>query len=73
LYKAPLTGTVFKDFSSLYQHFNPGPVHSEQAFVYVDAQGFRLVSSILNENDENDVFALSIANDGYVEMLAIQK
>jgi hypothetical protein len=73
LYKAPLTGTVFKDFSALYQHFSPEPAHPEQAFVYVDSEGIKLVSSILESDDENDVFALSVAGDGYVEMLAVQK
>lgn len=74
LYKAPLTASVFKDFSSCYQHFssktqtNPG-----EPFVYVDSDGMKLVTGIVGEEDlgPDGVFALSIARDGLIEMLAL--
>jgi hypothetical protein len=74
LYKAPLTATVFKDFSSCYQHFSSQ--HSknpDEPFVYVDSQGVKLVTGVVDqENMTSDgVFALSIAGDGFVEMLAM--
>ncbi len=74
MYKAPLTATVFKDFSSCYQHFSSQ--HSrdpEQPFVYVDAQGVKLVTGVVDEKSSADdgVFALSVAGDGWVEMLAM--
>ena len=76
LYKAPLTATVFKDFSSCYQHFSSQKSpsqHSDQPFVYVDADGVKLVTNVVDEDNaaSDGVFALSMAEDGYVEMLAM--
>ncbi len=74
LYKAPLTATVFKDFSSCYQHFasqkNP---QIDSPFVYVDSSGVKLVTNVVDEmaQDADGVFALSMAQDGWIEMLAI--
>lgn len=74
MYKAPLTATVFKDFSSCYQHFSgqnsPNP---SEPFVYVDASGVKLVTGVVDEtNTSSDgIFALSVAGDGWVEMLAM--
>jgi hypothetical protein len=73
LYKAPLTATVFKDFSSCYSHFtsqkSPQP---DQAFVYVDSSGVKLVTNVVDEwNEATDgIFALSMSQDGWIEMLA---
>ena len=74
MYKAPLTATVFKDFSACYHHFTSrtSSEHSLQPFVYVDASGVKLVTSVVEEKDGPDgVFALSMARDGWVEMLAM--
>lgn len=74
LYKAPLTATVFKDFSSCYQHFSSQTAKNpEEPFVYVDSAGVKYVTGVVDENDAgNDgVFALSVAGDGWVEMLAM--
>jgi hypothetical protein len=74
LYKTHLTATVFKDFSACYQHFtsqkSPSP---DQPFVYVDASGVKLVTSIVDEKEtaKDGVFALSMAGDGWMEMLAL--
>ena len=78
MYKAPLTATVFKDFSSCYQHFtsrsfstaHPDP---ESPFVYVDSDGVKLLTDVVDEKDKMNegIFALSVAGDGLVEMLAL--
>jgi hypothetical protein len=76
LYKAPLTATVFKDFSSCYQHFSSRPPkYPDQPFVYVDAAGVKLVTSVVDaENVAVDgVFAMSLSEDGLVEMLAMHE
>ena len=74
MYKTHLTATVFKDFSACYQHFTSqlSPT-SDQPFVYVDADGVKLVTSVVDEKDPaaDGVFALSMAGDGWVEMLAL--
>jgi hypothetical protein len=74
LYKAPLTATVFKDFSSCYQHFTSSKnSNPEQPFVYVDASGVRLVTNVVGDQDSapDGIFALSVAEDGWMEMLAL--
>lgn len=75
MYKAPLTATVFKDFSSCYSQFSSqsSQVPEQQPFVYVDEAGVKLVTNVVSEeNSASDgVFALSVAQDGWVEMLAM--
>ncbi len=74
MYKAPLTATVFKDFSSLYQHFSSSSSKNpDEPFVYVDAQGVKLVTSVVDEEHaaSEGVFAMSLSEDGIVEMLAM--
>lgn len=76
LYKAPLTASVFKDFSACYQHFAAQSQYastSDQPFVYVDEQGVKIITNVVDETDSTPegVFALSVAQDGWVQMLAL--
>lgn len=74
MYKAPLTATVFKDFSSCYQHFtSQASKNPDQPFVYVDAAGVKLVTSVVDAESEasDGVFAMSMSDEGLVEMLAM--
>ena len=74
MYKAPLTATVFKDFSSCYSHFSSqSSQHSDRPFVYVDSDGVKLVTDVVGEETfaSDGVFALSLSGDGWVEMLAM--
>jgi hypothetical protein len=76
LYKTHLTATVFKDFSSCYQHFTSQKSKSpDQPFVYVDASGVKLITNVVDaDNLSGDgVFALSMAQDGFVEMLSLHE
>lgn len=75
LYKTPLTASVFNDFSSAYQKISsPTFSSSLTPFVYVDSVGVKLVTGIVDEerSGEDGFFALSVAEDGFVEMLAFQ-
>ncbi len=74
MYKTHLTATVFKDFSSCYQHFTSQSAKSpDQAFVYVDASGVKLLTSVVDELNaaSDEIFAISVAQDGYVELLTM--
>lgn len=73
MYKAPLTATVFKDFSSCYSHFSSqNSPSTDRPFVYVDSDGVKLVTDVGSEENASDgIFALSVAGDGWVEMLAM--
>ena len=74
MYKTHLTATVFKDFSSCYQHFTSQTAKSpDQACVYVDASGVKLLTSVVDELNaaSDEIFAISVAQDGYVELLTM--
>ena len=73
LYKTHLTATVFKDFSSCYQHFTSSQTPHSNPFVYVDASGVKLVTDVIDDESGEGIFALSVAQDGWVEMLAINE
>ncbi len=76
MYKTHLTATVFKDFSSCYQHFtSQKSKNPDQPFVYVDASGVKLITNVVDDmnSSEDGVFALSMAQDGFVEMLALHE
>ena len=75
MFKAPLTAFVVANFLSNYQSLAAPQVPDTPAepFVYVDANGVKLVTSVVDSTNAADdgVFALSIAGDGWVEMLAM--
>jgi hypothetical protein len=76
LYKTHLTATVFKDFSSCYQHFTSQKTKCpDQPFVYVDASGVKLITNVVDDDNatHDGVFALSMAQDGFVEMLSLHE
>lgn len=75
MFKAPLTAFAVANFLSTYQSLTPAnvPESLSEPFVYVDANGVKLVTNVVDSsNAESDgVFALSVAGDGWVEMLAM--
>ncbi len=76
MYKTHLTATVFKDFSSCYQHFtSQKSLNPDRPFVYVDASGVKLITDVVDDLHASDdgIFALSMAQDGYVEMLTLHE
>lgn len=76
MFKAPLTAFVVANFISSYQSFaSPSPYQSTEPFVYVDHNGVKLVTNVLDEKNDGGegVFALSMAQDGWVEMLALHE
>lgn len=78
MYKAPLTASVFKDFSSFYDQISsselPVSLNSNEPFVYVDATGMKVITSVVNTGQSaKGIFALSVAQDGWMEMLAIDE
>lgn len=76
MYKAPLTATLVSDFLSTYQSlYSDRPIReSNEPFVYVDQNGVKLVTNVVSEQSDHDdgIFALSVAEDGWMEMLAFR-
>ena len=72
MFKAKLTQSLFSDFSDSYQSFSSPKKDQYAPFVYADQDGVRLLTNMVEENEEADgVFAVAVAQDGWVEMLAL--
>jgi hypothetical protein len=65
---------MFNHFSSSYQQLQPSE-NSNQPFVYVDPNGLvKFLTSVVEDSDQNsDIFAVSVAEDGFMEFLALQE
>lgn len=73
-----ITGTTkrsYREFLSNYQTLSTQSRSSCQPFVFVDTNEIRLVTSMVDELNtaEDDIFAVSIAEDGWMELLALYK
>lgn len=71
LLKSTLSNTLFNNFKSAYQSYSLYH-EGEPPFVYVDHTGnMKLLTSVV-ENGEGDdeVFAVSVAEDGWMEFLS---
>ena len=73
--KPALTSQLFDEFVSNYQTCNHSHPLQSTPFVYVDVDGaMRLVTNVVDSlGGENEIFALSMANDGFMEFLAFQE
>jgi hypothetical protein len=72
LFKAKLTQSLFSEFSDSYQSITAPQQDQTTPFVYVDQDGVRLLTNVVDENSEDEgVFAVAVAQDGWVEMLGL--
>ena len=68
------TKQLFSDFVSSYQSIRQN--HSSSTpFVYVDSAGIKLIANTVysTHGEDEDIFALSVAGDGWVELLSAQE
>ena len=74
LLKSSLSNLIFNDFTSSYQRMRTQE-NSSKPFVYVDPNGsVKYLTNFVDEADENDeIFAISVAEDGWMEFLALQE
>jgi hypothetical protein len=75
MFKAPLTAVVVSQFLSSYQSIDRPQSQALLPYVYVDQNQVKLLTNVVNESEKDRgqaVFALSVAGDGWVEMLAIE-
>jgi hypothetical protein len=73
LLKSSLSNALFEDFTSSYQSLKTID-DQQKPFVYVDHDGVvKLLTNVVgaDENDEG-IFAVSVAEDGFMEFLALQ-
>lgn len=75
-----ISATLFDDFSSSYQSYkstysSTSDTSEAKPFVYVDTQGnVKLLTDIVDDDGfEEGIFAVSMAEDGWMEYLALQE
>ncbi len=74
-FKAPLTASYVSQFLDSFQSFEPIPNSDSVPYVYVDQQQVRFVTNVIqsaDNTDKNDIFALSVGESGWVELLALE-
>lgn len=69
-----MTSTVYQSFIDSFQTINSRKQNKpNKPFVYVDENGVKLITDVVNESDNSadGVFAVSVAEDGWMEFLAL--
>ena len=71
--KSALSTSLFNQFSSTYQVYENTP-QTHNPYVYVDTEGnIKLLTSVVEDDGTSDgIFAVSMAEDGWMEFLALQ-
>ena len=71
--KSGHTENLFNEFVSSYQTCNYHPSLTSAPFVFVDLDGqIKLVTNVVDSlGGDDDIFALSMADDGLMELLAM--
>jgi hypothetical protein len=74
LFKTGLTQASFSNFLTNYQSFSSSYDSSQKAYVYVDNNGFKLLTDAdLQDGIESGIFALATTGDGIIEALTISE
>ena len=72
--KSAIAASMFNDFTSNYQIYSESDKQS-RPFVYVDPEGsIKLLTNVVEDDGTSDgIFAVSVAEDGWMEFLALCK
>jgi hypothetical protein len=71
LLKSGISSSLYDEFVSSYQSLHPNHSESEKPFVYVGEQGeMKLVTEFVDDVSDGEIFAISVAEDGWMEFLA---
>ncbi len=73
MFKSGVTRSVYYSFVDSFQSFGSQKSDLEKPYVYVDSNGIKLITDVVNEYNENasEIFAVSVAEDGWMEFLAL--
>ncbi len=72
-YRSGLTHQIVEDFTSNYQSLKSSKELS-QPFVYVSSDGeMKLITDYLEAGSEDSIFAVTVAEDGWMEYLAFHE
>ena len=74
LLKSSLSASMFNQFASTYQAYS-AETPLEIPFVYIDTEGnVKLLTSVVEDDGKMEgIFAVSVAEDGWMEFLALQE
>lgn len=74
LLKSSLSEALFNNFTSSYQSLT-GIDDKQKPYVFVDHDGsVKLLTNVIESNENEDgIFAVSVADDGHMEFLAMQR
>ena len=73
--KSAISTTLFEEFLSSYQNYNPpNKEYGSRPYVYVDPEGnIKLLTGMVESDGHSEgIFAVSVAEDGWMEYLALQ-
>lgn len=72
--KSSLSESMFNQFASTYQAYTE-KISAENPFVYVDTEGnVKLLTNVVEDDGNMEgIFAVSVAEDGWMEFLALQE
>ncbi len=73
--KSSLSDNLFQSFVSSYQNIPDTSYSSHIPFVFVDTEGgVKLLTNVVEDGNRSDgIFAVSMAEDGWMEFLAMQE
>ncbi len=73
MFKSGVTSLVYSNFVDSYQSLNSSAKQPNTPFVYVDENNVKLITDVIQDLRCNDdgVFAVSVAEDGWMEFLAM--
>jgi hypothetical protein len=71
LFKTGISLSLFQNFVSSYASLKTNQLKSSSPFVYVDEFGVKLITDVVdtNSNQANDLMLVSVAEDGWMELL----
>jgi hypothetical protein len=71
LLKSGITTALYDEFVSTYQSYHHNQQTTEKPFVYVGDDGMvKYVTNVVDIEDDGEIFAVSVAEDGWMEFLA---
>lgn len=73
MFTSPITAFMYESFLSSYQSLKKSSSSQRNAYVYADKGGIRFIADLIDDDSfkEDSVFALSVAEDGWMELLAL--
>ena len=69
--KSGVSTSLYNEFVTSYQSYYQPQLNTEKPFVFVGDDGqFKLVTDFVCDDSDGEIFAVSMAEDGWMEFLA---